>query len=120
MIKVKKVFFNVHLGYGHDGLSEWAYATEKVRVDKMDKHDVLVFINRAQDKVKVIGQQGTVLGYYRAPPKCRIVLEAIQFIPAAFGGAGFNFDQAQKLALIERLKKKHGASLANAESKKSQ
>jgi hypothetical protein len=87
---------------GHEGLMHLCKHKFSLDLAKLDDRDLVVFLNRGKDKLKIVGRQGIVLGYVRLP-KGRLMLDAIQYIPETFGGKGFNYDAALKKALAERL-----------------
>ena len=93
------VLDNVNMGLGHDGLTALAM---KLGIDpsKLQAAELILYINRAKDKIKILGKEGKVLGYLRFPKGKRISTEAIQFIPQTFSDSGeINYDAALKEAL---------------------
>lgn len=101
--RIALIIDNVNMGLGHDGLTAIARKL-KVNPEKLEPGTVLVFINRAKDKVKLMGYRGIVLGYLRMPRGRRIMMEAIQYIPQAFSASGgINYDDACKQALTKIL-----------------
>lgn len=100
--RILKLFLDVHMGLGHDGLALIA-RTAKVKLENLASEDLLMFLNRAGDKMKVLGAQGQVLGYLKMPKHRRIMKEALQYIPHTFGASGFDYDKACKIALEKRL-----------------
>jgi hypothetical protein len=94
---------NVNMGLGHPGLTEMAKKF-KVHPEKMGPHDLLMFINRAKDKLKVMGSQGKVIAYLRMPHRQRLRLEAIQYIPQVFSTTGkIDYDAALRESLVRSL-----------------
>lgn len=110
MSRILHIFWDVDMRCGHHGLNDIA-RKEKKSVDTLKPGDFLCFINANQDKIKVLapieGEENTlgVLGSYRSP-KGRIGMAALQYIPHAFGDAGFNMNRAIKAALVSKLKRK--------------
>lgn len=107
MSRIRTVVFidNVHMGLGHDGLT---LVAKKFSVDpaRLGDGEIVMFLNRGRDKLKIMGKQGKVIGYLKMPNKSRIMLDAIQYIPQCFGADGsLNYDAAIKKALEERLAK---------------
>lgn len=93
------------MGLGHDGLTLIAKKF-KVNPEKLGEGEIIMFLNRGRDKLKILGKQGKVIGYLKMPNKNRIMLDAIQYIPQCFGADGsLNYDAAIKKALDERLAK---------------
>lgn len=78
---------NVHMGLSHEGLSSVA---EKfgIKIDKLSESDLILYINRARDKLKVLGAKGIVLGYVKMRKGATLPLGAVQFIPETFSGRG--------------------------------
>lgn len=101
-MKIIQLAVDVNMGLGHPGLMELAKRF-KMDVTKLGDDDLLMFLNRDRSKLKILGKQGIVLGYLRMPGSQKIMLEAIQYLPQTFGGSGFNYDDALKKALVERL-----------------
>lgn len=104
---VVMIFDNVHMGLGHDGLADIA---KKHRKDpaRLVPGELLMFINRAKDKMKVYGPN-QVIAYLRMPHGRRIVLEAIQYIPQAFARSGkIDYDAALKRVLEAKMAAKTG------------
>lgn len=103
-VKVITLIDNVPMGNGHNGLAEIAKKVAKIKVDELATGEVLMFLNRAKDKLKILGSRGVVVGYLKMPKGRRIMLEAIQYIPQTFGSNGaINYDSALTKALTERL-----------------
>lgn len=114
--KVILLIDNVSMGYGHDGLKETAKKfgidIDRMRADVIREgkdpqeelgHLLLMFLNRAKDKLKILSAAGLVVGYIRMPRGHRIMLDAIQYLPKTFGSSGFNYDAALKQALQNKL-----------------
>lgn len=100
--KIIQLFTNVHMGLGHDGLGAIAKQHKKDPA-KLGAGEVLMFLNRQHDKLKVLGPFG-VLAYLRMPNNNRITLEAIQFIPTCLGGDGsIDYDTALKQAMLNTM-----------------
>lgn len=100
--RILKLFLDVHMGLGHDGLIEIA-KKGKVKINDLNESDLVMFINKHGDKLKVLGAQGKVIGYLKLPEKRRIMLEALQYIPHTFGSNGFDYDSACKIVLEKRF-----------------
>jgi hypothetical protein len=98
-MKIKLLIRNVNMGNGHLGLAALARKF-KVDLEKIDGQDVVMFLNTAGDKLKIVGAKGTVIGYLRMPKGRRIYLEAIQWLPQTFHASGrIDYDSALKKAL---------------------
>ena len=100
--KILKLFQNIHMNLGHDGLIKLS-KQNKVDVYKMENGDLLMFINKRGDKLKVLGPFGRVVGYLKMPNGQRIMMEALQYIPHTFGASGFDYDKACVKALEKRI-----------------
>lgn len=100
--KIFKLFLDIHMGLGHDGLSAIAKKA-KVKLEELETGDLLMFINRKGDKLKVLGAQGKVVGYLRTPGGRLIMKDALQYLPHTFGASGFDYDAACTLVLNRRL-----------------
>lgn len=102
-VRIIRVIDNVNMGLGHDGIARLCLEQFKFDVTKLGEDMLVMCLNRAKDKLKIIGCQGKVVGYLKNPKGRKIMMEAIQFIPTTFGANGFNYDDALKKALSERL-----------------
>ena len=100
--RILKLFLDVHMGQGHDGLARIARKA-KVNLQQLDTSDLVMFVNKNGDKLKVLGAQGRVVGYLKMERQRRIMKEALQFIPQTFGANGFDYDAACRVALEKRL-----------------
>jgi hypothetical protein len=112
MNDVLEIFHDVNLINSHDGLAEWARANSSGRVkpDKLKPGQFLIFINVKRDAVKVmVGvdelDSRNIVAHYKSPHG-RLEMQAIKYIPRAFGAAGFNWNNALRLALEEMLPEK--------------
>lgn len=102
--RIVMVIDNVNMGKGHDGLTAIAKQF-KLDPTKLKPGELLMFINRAKDKLKVYGP-GHVIGYLRMPGKRKLTMEAIQYLPQAFNPDGsIDYDKALKQAVIKMLEK---------------
>jgi hypothetical protein len=110
---------NVNMGLGHGGLSYLLKQYLKINVDELPMGEMVMCLNRAGDKLKVIGGHGLVLGYLRLK-RGRIDKSALQFLPRTFGAGGFNYDEAVKLSIESRLTAlpRRSGPLAEAAAKK--
>ncbi len=93
---------NVHMGLSHDGLARLAVSF-KADASKLGEGELLMFLNRAKDKLKILGAGGRVVGYLKMEKGRRIALDAIRFLPETFGANGFSYDSALSKALAEKL-----------------
>lgn len=100
-LKIKRVIGNVHMGQNHVGLKTQALEVGEDPAT-LSQGEMLVFLNGKRTKMKILDSSGNVLGYY-SHPTGRIPLEAIHFIPKAFGAKGFDMPRAIKLMLQHKL-----------------
>lgn len=78
---------NVSMGFGHDGLKLVAKKFG-FNTDKLEDHQLILFINTKRDKLKLLGAKGTILGYIKMPGSRSLPAGAVQFIPQTFAGKG--------------------------------
>lgn len=78
---------NVHMGLSHDGLTLLA---KKFKVDArtLGQHELVIFINRARNKLKILGGGGKVIAYTRSEKSRKLPLDAIQYIAQIFNEKG--------------------------------
>jgi hypothetical protein len=92
MRKVVTIIQNVNMGCGHNGLikvaREFGYDPRNC-----EQNDLIYFVNRAKDKIKAIGSEGTVVGYYRGTKK--LELSDYDNITQCFGGGIVSFGNTQ-------------------------
>jgi hypothetical protein len=100
--RIRKLFLDIHMGLGHDGLVAIA-VKNKIKINELSEEDLLMFMNKRGDKLKVLGAQGKVIGYLKLPNNRKIMGEALQYIPQTFGSSGFDYDQACRAALTRKL-----------------
>jgi hypothetical protein len=94
---------NVNMGKGHDSLTELARSF-RVNPARLGAGEVLMFLNRKRDKLKVMGAEGKVIGYLRMPSGQKIDLNAIQYLPKTFNPElEINYEQALRESLITAL-----------------
>lgn len=102
MSTIARLFLDTHMGLSHPGLIEIAKKA-KINVDKLGTDELLMFINRRCNKVKILGAQGKVIGYLRTPDEKPLMLEALQYLPQTFGAAGWDYSDACRIALAKKL-----------------
>lgn len=96
-MRITRVFFNVFMGYGFQGLS----AIAKDAKTDLDADSVVCFVNRPATAFKLM-VGGQYLTYYKNNDK-KIPLEAIRLLPERFGGTRMEFDSAVKKSLEKQL-----------------
>jgi hypothetical protein len=97
------VFNNVHMGMGHTGLAKMA-RDARCNPANLEQGELILFLNRKKDKLKIMGGNGLVLGYLRLEGNRRIDMNALQFIPQTFGADGaVNYNMALRKTLSRIL-----------------
>lgn len=109
--RVIRCFLNVRLSSGHVGLAEFA-KKNKLNVTALNPGEYVVFINRAQDRVKVYASNN-IIAYLRLPSGQRLDLRVIQQIPSAFNGTKINYDEALRETLLRELKRPRVRAVAS-------
>lgn len=99
---VLKLFLDTHMGLSHHGLAELAKAA-RIPLRSLAAGDLLLFLNKKGDKMKILGGHGRVIGYLKMLNGQRIEKEALQYIPQTFGSSGFDYDAALLLTLNKKL-----------------
>lgn len=106
MSRIVAAVSNVSMSLGHDGLVSICKQL-KINPDTMKDGDLVLFVNRARNRLKLLGPQGIVLGYLKMPNEQRLPLEAVQYIPRTFTANGrVNLGAAVEAYLVDRLKKR--------------
>lgn len=103
MSKFVLLIDNVNMGLGHPGLTATARKL-KVHPEKLGDQELILFLNRAKDKFKVMGSQGKVVCYYRTNSRNPVSLNAIQHLPRIFAQTGrVDYEEALREDLRQRL-----------------
>lgn len=98
-MRIARVFLNVSMIQGHDGLVK---IVRSFKLKGLTKDDLIVFINRKRNRCKILSGSD-VVAYLRLP-KGLIDLNAIQYIPQSLGALGqLHYDEGLKKSLLERL-----------------
>lgn len=98
-MRITRVFIDVYMGYGFQGLSEIA----KEAKTNIGPESCVVFINRKTTAFKMM-VDGIYLTYFKNGEK-KIPIDAIRFLPEKFGGTQMEFDRAVKKSLETKLGK---------------
>ncbi len=100
MNNIARVFMDVHLGQGFQGLGE---ICKKARIDlrTMGDGDFVVFLNRKCTAFKTLNTS-KVLTYYKHD-EGRLPIEAIRHLTASFGGSKLEFDKAVEKTLRTKV-----------------
>jgi hypothetical protein len=105
MAKILRVFMDVPMYLGHDGLTQLA-KEDGVNLSQLAEGEMVVFINHQKDKIKLYAPNN-VLAYVRNEKRHPINLATISLIPKAFQGSGrIDYDGALKEVLLKELAKK--------------
>lgn len=95
---------NTNLQNGHDGLKLIAKKQLGVDINALGAGEMVAFLNRAGDKVKVYAS-GDVIAYMRAAKDRKIDPRTIALIPKYFSGTTINYDKAIRQVLREKFPK---------------
>jgi hypothetical protein len=101
MNKIVRVFFESHLGNGHDGLAKLA-KTKNVNVRNLNNGEYVIFINKRLNALKMY-TSGFTIAHLRLP-NGKLDLNTIAMIPSFFNGSEIKYDEAVKKSLLTKLK----------------
>lgn len=99
MNKIARVFLDVHMGQNFQGLTK-LMMKEKIDARSLGFGDFVIFLNRACTAFKLLAGN-SYLVYYKN--KGKIPLEAIQYLPASFGGSELEFNKAIEKSLRAKV-----------------
>lgn len=105
--RIVRVFMDVHMGYGHRGLSKVARESD-VEIDTLDRGEMIVFLNRKQDAMKVY-TAGNTVAHIKMPQGGRIDLRVIKLLPTFFSGGEVRYQSALKRHLKQKLLREAGS-----------
>lgn len=106
--RIVAVVDNVHMGLGHEGLRGLA-KLHRLPIEGLAQGELLLFLNRAKDKIKMVGHGGQVIAYFKMPHGRRLPLEAIQYIPQTFTADGkVDLDAAIEKHVTSALSRRAG------------
>lgn len=104
--RIIAVIDNVHMGMAHQGLSLLAKKF-KVNLQALGQGELVLFLNRGRDKIKVMGAMNQVLGYIKMPNGRKFPLAAIQWLPQTFAGNGsINLEKALEIHVTQAMEKR--------------
>lgn len=104
--KIVAAFDCVHMGIGHDGLK---YLLIKNKIKDLNHDELVLFLNRARDKLKVLSGSGIVLAYVKMPQGRRLPVDALQYIPQAFAEKGtLDIEAAISASVTKRFERRYG------------
>ncbi len=109
MTRLLHVIEDTDMRCRQEGLLEQA-RKKGVKVADLKPGDIVAFLNTRKDKLMVMTMlpekdSAGYLGYYRSPHG-RVPPEALEFIPRALGGDGFQMNKAIRSGLLKLLAKK--------------
>lgn len=96
-MRLTRVFFNVFMGCGFEGLSEIA----KDSKTDIGADSCVCFVNRPATAFKLM-VGGQYLTYYKNNGK-KIPLEALRLLPEKFGGSKLEFDAAVRKSIEKQI-----------------
>lgn len=84
------MFTNINMGCSFNGLSEIA-RKHKINLLKLNVQECVLFVNKKQNKAKILGGNGLVIGYLSMPTGT-ITEKNMDFISHVFGGSGIEWN----------------------------
>lgn len=87
---VAYIIMDVHMGMGHDGLSQVVLLHRRKNplfaryIDT--KGGLVLFVNKGRTRFKLMHPDGDVLGYCRVPARLGFSEEAVRLVAKTFGG----------------------------------
>lgn len=97
---------NVNMALGHEGLTRVA-AGFKINLSKLGDKELVLFLNKARDRLKILGARGIVMGYVKMPDEQKLPLGAVQYLSKAFSAGGkVDIDMAVKDYVENALKRR--------------
>lgn len=84
------ILTDVFMGCQHQGLDELIEKNARKNAAfarAMQNGDLVLFLNKARNKIKLYGYGGATLGYLKVPHGRTLSLETVNLIPATFGGS---------------------------------
>lgn len=108
--KLLRVFLNVDMRNGHDGLSLIA-KDNAIKTSEIESGSYVVFINSQRTKLKMFAA-GQVVAYLRMSQGRTINMNVIKELPSVFNGKQINYDVALKTAVETAMAKKASAILS--------
>ncbi len=104
--EIIQVFLDVDMRAGHRGLADVA-KKRKVDVLNLDPGEHVVFVNRKVDKIKIYSARN-VLSYLLSDKQLDI--SALSYFSDCYGAKGFNYDNALRKVLLQKLSAGVGAN----------
>jgi len=85
--KLLAAIANVSMALGHDGLGVIAKKFG-IKFETLAAGELVLFINKQRDRLKIVGGKGIVLGYIRMPKGQSLPMGAVQHISQTFSADG--------------------------------
>ena len=99
--KIVRLFLETNMACSHNGLRILA-SKNKVDLQRLGSNEHVLFINKAQNRVKLYSSNGVISYLWRE--KGRLDMAALSEIPNTFTSQeGFNIKAALKRTLVKRL-----------------
>lgn len=105
---ILRVFLNVDMRNGHDGLSKTA-KENGIKTSDIEAGSYVIFINASSNKLKMYAA-GEVIAYLRLPAGRKINMDVIRELPRVFDGRRINYQEALKTAVEAALVRKGKAT----------
>lgn len=96
-----RIFTDVDMRCSHIGLSKIA-DKENVLLDELDSGEHILFLNRKGSKMKIYSKNN-ILSYLSSDK--RLELSTLKYFTECFGAKGFQYNEALKKVLLEKLRK---------------
>lgn len=100
------VITDVHMGLGHDGLSEVIKQHKKKNPlfakSIQSESGLILFLNRSRTRAKLFHEHGNVIGYLKLTGERKLTQNSIDLIPLAFGGSA-EYSKSARTALKSLL-----------------
>lgn len=98
--RIVRVFLDTHMGFGHRGLESIA-SNHKVDVNKLERGELVVFLNRQQTAMKVFAA-GNTIAHLKMPGRAQIDMGVIKLLPSFFTGSQINYKGALTQLIRQR------------------
>jgi hypothetical protein len=102
--KLLRVFLDTNMQLGHKGLTDLA-AKHGSSPRKLGPGEHIVFVNRRGNRMKIFSANN-VISYKANDTNSPLELGTLQHFAECFGANGFEYTQALKKVLTERLREK--------------
>ncbi len=100
MNKIIRIFSDVDLRNGHDGLNSLA-AEKKIKLNDLADGEFVFFLNAKKDKIRIFCSRDAFISW--RSPSGKIRMEMLKELPLAFNGREFDFRGAMRKSLEKSL-----------------